>query len=169
MSDSPPVLDPRHPALALRTQPLVHVRSIRSIHVPADGAFGFVCVLAVISPRHTAMTVALLAVWIKVADFNGLAVSVAPHDMSLGIFHCGLSPPNTRSAGVAATRHDDLPPQKWTLFMVPYSSHIPRASNTQCWNATYRSCRIACKFQWMIVNVRCLQMIAPVSTSVFKV
>jgi hypothetical protein len=48
--------------------------------------------LAVIRSRHPAVTAALLAVRIKVADFNGLASTILPFDMSFDIFHFSFLP-----------------------------------------------------------------------------
>src|SRR4030042_1637062 len=74
--DNPPVPDPGRPFLTLGTPPLVHVGPVCSINIPTNGTFGFICILPMIGPRHSAMTAALLAVNIEVADFYGFTDAV---------------------------------------------------------------------------------------------
>ena len=54
--DSPPALDPRSPFLAFGTSPFMHIGSICTIHIAADGTFGLVCILSMIGPRNCAVT-----------------------------------------------------------------------------------------------------------------
>ena len=87
---NPPVLDPRSPFLTLGTPPFVHVGSICSIHIATDGTFGLVRILPMIGPRHSAMTAALLAVRIQVADFYGFAAAFLPLNLYIGVVHIDL-------------------------------------------------------------------------------
>jgi len=87
---NPPVLDPHSPFLTLGTPPFVHVGSICSIHIATDGTFGLVRILPMIGPRHSAMTAALLAVRIQVADFYGLAAAFLPLNLHIGVVHIDL-------------------------------------------------------------------------------
>ena len=87
---NPPVLDPRSPFLTFGTSPFVHVGSICSIHIATDGTFGLVRILPMIGPRHSAMTAALLAVRIQVADFYGLAAAFLPLNLHIDVVHIDL-------------------------------------------------------------------------------
>jgi hypothetical protein len=84
---NPPVPDPHSPFLTLGTPPFAHVGSICSIHIATDGTFGLVRILPMIGPRHSAMTAALLAVRIQVADFYGLAAAFMPLNLHIGVVH----------------------------------------------------------------------------------
>lgn len=85
-----PVPDPRRPSLTLGTPPLEHIRPVCSIHIATDSTFGFVCILSMIGPRHSAMTAALLAMWIEVADLDGLAVPIQPFNRPIDFIHTDL-------------------------------------------------------------------------------
>ena len=76
--DSPPVLYPCSPFLAFGTSPFMHIGSICSIPMATDGTFSLVCILAMISPRNSTMTAALLAVRIQVTNFYRLAAAFLP-------------------------------------------------------------------------------------------
>ena len=87
---NPPVLDPRSPFLTFGTSPFVHVGSICSIHIATDGTLGLVRILPMIGPRNAAMTAALLAVRIQVADFYGLAAAFLPFNLHIDVVHVDL-------------------------------------------------------------------------------
>jgi hypothetical protein len=89
--DNPPVSNPRCPFLTLGTQPLVHVSSICPIHKATDGTFGLVCILIMIGTRYSAMTAALLAVKIEIANFDALTSAIMPLNLRIGIFHINHS------------------------------------------------------------------------------
>ncbi len=88
--ESPPVLDPLSSLLTFRTSPFVHVGSICSIHIATDGTLGLVRILLMIGPRNAAMTTALLAVRIQVADFYGLAAAFLPFNLHIDVVHIDL-------------------------------------------------------------------------------
>ncbi len=71
----------------------MHVGSICSIHIATDGTLGLVSILPMIVPWNAAMTAALLAVRIQVADFYGLAAAFLPLNWHIDVVHIDL-PPN---------------------------------------------------------------------------
>ena len=87
---NPPVPDSRRPSLTLGTPPLEHIRPVCSIHIATESTFGFVCILSMIGPRDSAMTTALLAMRIEVADLDGLAVPIQPFNWPIDIIHTDL-------------------------------------------------------------------------------
>lgn len=101
---NPPVLDPHSPFLTLEIPPFVHVGSICSIHIATDGTFGLVRILPMIGPRHSAMTAALLAVRIQVADFYGLAAAFLSLNLVIGVVHIDLLSQRLESPGLKAVR-----------------------------------------------------------------
>jgi len=65
----------------------MHIRPICTIHIATDSTFGLVCVLSVIGPWHSAMTTALLAARVEVADSDGLATAILPFNLNIGVVH----------------------------------------------------------------------------------
>ena len=97
--DNPPVPDPGRPFLTLGTEPLVHVGPVCSVHIPTNGAFGLICILPMIGPGHFAMTAALLAVRIEVANFYGLTAAFLPLNLHIGFVHIVLTSQRPPSPG----------------------------------------------------------------------
>lgn len=57
-----PVSDSRCSLLTFRASPVMHVGSVCSINMPADGAFSLIGILEIISARNTAISAAPVAV-----------------------------------------------------------------------------------------------------------
>ncbi len=55
-----------------------------------SGTLGLVRILPMIGPRNAAMTAALLAVRIQVADFYGLAAPFLPFNLHIDVVHIDL-------------------------------------------------------------------------------
>ncbi len=85
-----PVLYPRSSPLTLGTSSFIHVGPICSIHIATNGTFGFVCILPMIGSLKSAMTAALLAVRVEVANFHGLTAAVLPLNLHIGLVHIVL-------------------------------------------------------------------------------
>jgi len=64
-----PVFYPRSTPLTLGTSSFIHVGPICSIHIATNGTLGFECILPMAGSLNSAMTAALLAVRVEVANF----------------------------------------------------------------------------------------------------
>jgi len=82
-----PVRNPWSASTTLRTLALVHVRPVRTVHIPALDAFHLVGVLPMIGAADAAMPTAPLPVRIHVADADGLTTSTRPIPVASFLTH----------------------------------------------------------------------------------
>ena len=85
-----PVLYPRSSSLTFGTSSFIHVCPICSINISTNGTFSLVCILPMVSSRHSTMAAALLAVRVEVANFYGLIAAILPLNLYIGLVHIVL-------------------------------------------------------------------------------